>query len=186
MWNIYEGVGIFIIPGWNRASPRRAWTYNNVFWNVPQLNVGSGDRQTSPNQNESWFVNNIVVDQSTNVGSRKRAYAATEGPVVRANNIFINDRNLLSELLNSDGSALQEINRNNILLTHAQAGAAGMTSGNGYKPTRNMSQILNKGLNFSGNVLGVSSPSPLTFSIDHDNVSRPSSGAWDLGAYGKN
>jgi hypothetical protein len=183
MWNIYEGVGIFIIPGWNGASPRRAWTYNNVFWNVPQLNVGSGDRQTAPNQNESWFVNNIIVDQSTGVDSRNGAYAATEGPVVRANNIFINDRWPLGVLLKSDGTPLQEINSNNVVLTHAQAGAAGMTAANGYKPTQGMSLILDQGLNFSGNPLGVSSLYPLRFSIDHDNVSRPQGNAWDIGAY---
>jgi hypothetical protein len=185
MWNIYQGVGAFIIPGWGGASPRRAWTYNNVFWNVAQLNVCSGDRQTAPNQNESWFVNNIIVNQSTSVGSRKSAYAATEGPVVRANNIFINDTWPLRDLLKSDGSPRQEINRNNILLTHAQAGELGMTAANGYKPIET-SPLLGGGLNFTGNVLGVSSPSPLTFNIDCANVSRPSSGAWCFGAYEKN
>ena len=140
VWNIHRGVGIFIIPGWSGKSPRRAWTYNNVFWNLPQLNVASGDTQTAPNENESWFVNNIIVNQFTSVGTRN---APTHGPVVRANNIFINDSGSLTSdsLLKSDGSPLQEINTHNILLTHAQAATLGMTSRNGYESTRRVSNF---------------------------------------------
>jgi hypothetical protein len=187
LWNLVEGTGVFLIPGWDGNSiHRRIWCYNNVFIDTPQLNVCSGDKQISPNTNEGWFVNNIIVNAYTSVGSKE---APTEGPVVRANNIFIDDFRGLGPsaqntpyVLITDFTCLNEINSNNVVISTATAAAYGMTFENFYRPTAEvMAELIGQGLDFSGNPLAQSSPSRLTFTIDFDGETRTA--PWDLGAY---
>ena len=166
---IYGGVGAFFLPGWGARTPHHLNIYNNVFMNLPQVNL-TNKQAPDPNGNSINFFNNII-DDNINVGHGDTGGNDYGGNVVIANNLFITtDTDVVVE---NDPIANLDERASNVTMTPTEATAAGLLEANFYKPTSAVTELFNQGEDLSGDISG--------FTFDIDNVTR--TGTWDVGAY---
>ncbi len=143
------------------SSANTAYIYNNLIYNTPPIAI-----QFQNNQNgaaiKGYVYNNTIVNSSGAVALRSICSSCT---VVAENNFSINDGGFAT------GFTSQTV-ADNLEETTAQATAAGYTAANNWQPTSASAPTVGAGVNLSS-----------VFTTDLVGNPRPSSGAWDIGAY---
>jgi hypothetical protein len=170
------------------------YVWNNIYWN--QLNVGANTPQVPQNETpvSMFFFNNIVVDGGACIHDASHGYTWST-TFESQNNLCINAAGD-----NTSGSPVAKAISigNNIGMTNSAATSAGYTSGQSlvFSPTKATSPTVGKGANLT-------SLMPAGFTAQDSSIicteqtintvvqvvctgtpnPRPTSGAWDVGAY---
>jgi hypothetical protein len=162
----WTGVGVYFRTGWSgRSSTMRAW--NNIFWNTAQHQL-SNEQGLAGNTSSVVWINNIVVGRRVTIDHKNSADFG--GPVIIANNLFVND---VGDSVRLNDSIANLRMSNNATLTFAQAASRGMTESNRYQNTSPIPSATDQGTRAYSFI----------FSDDFKRVSRPQGSAWDIGAY---
>jgi hypothetical protein len=185
-----EGETIDMYPG-SSASSKHGYIFNNIMWGIGNSGncyMVEGDGTGGPG---STFVFNNTTDSPCTIRPLRGIPAGTF-----QNNHFIG----LSPAILSTFSILTNTdNGNEIFQTEAVANTQGYTSSNNYAPTSSSAATVGTGANLSSLCAsmdnsvaaaacehafgGVTYDATNHIAIDNPVAGRPSSGAWDAGAY---
>lgn len=159
--------------------------YNNVFSNLtnqpPIIIDTNGCYAENPATATEYIYNNTC--DGTNSGGCVRLVRAgsTMGPVYLENNILINGS------ISVEAAMTNLVNTNNYNMTPSEASTYGFTAARKYYPSSADPNIVGKGTNLSSSCNG--NLSQLCFDAEASawyggsQTPRPSSGAWDIGAF---
>jgi len=151
--------------------------YNNVMWNLGGQNPIFTKVDSTYYATAALKVFNNTIDNGSGycVAIEYTGVNQPFGTLVVQNNHFITS-NSTPVLFNNTGlggaAVTTAIIDHNVVQSRSAANAAGYSSSNSYQPTDGSDPTVNAGANLSN-----------IFTIDRMNVSRPSTGAWDAGAY---
>jgi hypothetical protein len=151
---VHDTIGMCL----NADNGQTAYIYNNLIYNNSPIAI-----QCQGSGGTLYVYNNTVICPNGFV----RSVNAGGGNIVCKNNHVI-DGGIDTSTFNSVTTA------NNLTQTSAQASSAGYTSGNNWQPMSIGAPTVGTGANLAS--LGL-------FTNDLLGNSRPSSGAWDIGAY---
>ncbi len=139
------------------------YVYNNLLYDNAQQSMDvSGEGSGAPS-GTAYFINNTIES------GVEPAFGGVGGLTTGTNYLWNN------HCINTAGTCANganQTNLTNLMETQAQAAAAGYTAANLYAPTSASSPTVGQGTNESS-----------YFTLDRPGVSRPLSGAWDIGAY---
>jgi hypothetical protein len=171
--SIGEGVGAFFLPGWGNRSNRKMYIYNNVFYNLPQINLSN--EQNPDESNELWFFNNVVMKTGSCIDLLAPPSKSGDpfGKLRVQNNLFIISPTSAA-IKTNDASRLGSdyIIANNVSITPTEATALGLTTGNLFKPSAVIAALVDQGASFAA----------LT-TEDREGTTRPVGTDWDIGPY---
>ncbi len=189
--NTNEGESIDMYPG-SGGSSKHGYIFNNISWgqsNSPNCYMGEGDG--SGGAGSFYFFNNTSDNPCS--FSQERG----SGSIVAQNNHFIGlSPTTLSHFTNMN---TQTDNGNEVWQTESGANGQGYTSSNDYAPTSGNGATVGAGANLVSLCASMDNPVAVAacqkgyggvtydatnhVAVDNVPTSRPTTGAWDAGAY---
>jgi hypothetical protein len=167
-------------PCWNGGNGTY-YIYNNLVYNG-SLNAGGGGMIDISNEGGSgsscgtaYIYNNTTETQTTN-GIR---ITGGQSSTPLANIVVQNNHNIGAGVEVDGVSPVSLTNTNNLLMSESTATSQGYVLGNQYAPTSGSDSTVGAGLNLTSSCAASRS----SLCSDPLSVARPSSGAWDVGAY---
>lgn len=176
--NIWSGVGSYFYPGWSGATGTTLLAANNIWDNVPQINIIE-EGQVAGSGNAVFFLNNTIKRSTAVIQLTSTKSGEPFGSVTFRNNLLISDAYSSGDSTNSfvlipDPTALGSnyTNSNNGYFSTTEAAAFGATSETIWKPTSTWAALEETGINYAD-----------LFTTDFIGAARPAMGDWDIGAY---
>jgi len=176
--NIWAGVGSYFYPGWNGVTGTTLLAANNIWDNVPQINIIE-EGQVASSGNAVFFLNNTIKRSTAVIQLTSTKSGEPFGSLTFRNNLLISDTYSSASPTNSfvlipDPTALggNYTNSNNGYFSTTEAAAFGATSETIWKPTSTWAALEETGINYAD-----------LFTTDFIGAPRPAMGDWDIGAY---